>query len=891
MDRKGWIVTASSGNSWDISNAIDGKLESRWSTGDGQKPGNYFQIDFGESLSFDRIEMAVGPFGDDYPKGYAVYATNDTAILGSPIASGAGAAITRIDVPVQNARYVRIVSTDSDWRYWSIGEINVSGWKSKIRTLINAPDGGSIFDVKQIQVDFGSGANKFTMRAASAGSGGEVELRLDSDPGTVIGRCFFHHTGSPLYSLDYECESYKLVAGYQTVNMKFQDYTDPEGGKLLKVSEFKYDFVQDPSPILSNRLNIYPPVPGLEPSPYYEIRVSKVSELDSADLTKVTNWKTPFAFFTECPVAGEPAESLKGYFTGFIDGWSHTYTNFEMDANTPIVVKISRKASNTLGAPAGAIKLATAHPVQKVESIKIINGDVYVTMNKPAQIAIDIDGQMDGRDAPRDSPTGWGFPFRGRDKASHTVSIFANPVIENKPQVGDAGVLVIEPGKAMPDLIGTASSWTTAYFLPGVHNFSVDNNEGNTVERNWRVEDRVPIIPGKKYYVPGDAIVYGTFSDVNVPKQTNNKDIQITGHGTISGSKIQHNTVFGENDPLRNDRNSIAIKEVENTTIEGVTVLDSANHNISLTGSYSLSTTGAVKKNTIKFVKVIAWRSNSDAASVGGNIVMEDSFFRVQDDGHYIGGAAPLRRITFWHDTNGQDFRGDFATGIIQKGSSPLAEKQLLIEDIDIIYARSVFAEGLDAGNGEVGFHGDDYTGSMMDNDVLNTGQMIFFRNIRVSDPKPNRSWLDVDTKIRKFAGVRFENITYAAKEAFGWRNQLRGGTVGVSKFVFDSFTIAGEKVDINYMNNPVNFKKENAFDMTFRFRDVINSTPYTLINTATNGSIKVLQNGTSMVTVTAAAIAGYQFSGWGGDLSGVEPTATITMDKDKAITAYFKPQ
>jgi trimeric autotransporter adhesin len=47
-------------------------------------------------------------------------------------------------------------------------------------------------------------------------------------------------------------------------------------------------------------------------------------------------------------------------------------------------------------------------------------------------------------------------------------------------------------------------------------------------------------------------------------------------------------------------------------------------------------------------------------------------------------------------------------------------------------------------------------------------------------------------------------------------------------------------------------------------------------------------QQGTE-VTLTATADAGWQFAGWGGDLSGSTNPATITMDADKIVTAVFR--
>ena len=49
--------------------------------------------------------------------------------------------------------------------------------------------------IKVKGVDFGTGAKSFEARVASAGSGGKIELRLDSPTGTLIGTCDVSETG------------------------------------------------------------------------------------------------------------------------------------------------------------------------------------------------------------------------------------------------------------------------------------------------------------------------------------------------------------------------------------------------------------------------------------------------------------------------------------------------------------------------------------------------------------------------------------------------------------------------------------------------------------------------------------------------------------------------
>lgn len=126
LNRSGWTMTASSAQQ-QVANAIDGNIATRWSSGSAQVPGMYFQTDFGTPQTFSRIELALDesqPF--DYPRGYEVYASDDPADLGAPIASGIGQTLTRIDLPTTTARYVRIVQTGSDaFRWWSIYELNV----------------------------------------------------------------------------------------------------------------------------------------------------------------------------------------------------------------------------------------------------------------------------------------------------------------------------------------------------------------------------------------------------------------------------------------------------------------------------------------------------------------------------------------------------------------------------------------------------------------------------------------------------------------------------------------------------------------------------------------------------------------------------------------------
>ena len=131
-----------------------------------------------------------------------------------------------------------------------------------------------------------------------------------------------------------------------------------------------------------------------------------------------------------------------------------------------------------------------------------------MTISQTGLFAIDINGQMDDQDTgrlPYGNHSGYytGPPI-------HTLTIFANPILDIKPSLTDPGVHLVIPGEEAP----SEGSWHTLYFSPGVH----DVGASFCLHAN------------KSYYIPGDAVVYGTMN--------NNKDghdgegILIFGHGT-----------------------------------------------------------------------------------------------------------------------------------------------------------------------------------------------------------------------------------------------------------------------------------------------------------------------------------------------------------------------
>ena len=479
-------------------------------------------------------------------------------------------------------------------------------------------------------------------------------------------------------------------------------------------------------------LVVYTEVPGLEPSPHYAFRVRELGEGQA--------WQDSFAFVTRCK---QGIRGKNAYFPS-LAGWTNSYTNFEMSA--PVEVEIRR-------ADGSPISKAAAHPHRKVESLALRDGRVYLTIAKPCLIAVDIDGQMDDQDTGKTPRGSYDGP------PIHTLTVFANPPLRGRPGPEDPGVHVVRPGEKAP----SDGDWKILSFAPGVHEVGV----------------AFPVLPGRSYHIPGDALVYGTMAN---PVEGKGDGIRIFGYGTISGAKIA-NPKFATPAPEQDHRHDpIRISGARNTSVEGVTLADSAYHSLMLPAGYDPG-----KPTDIRWVKIFTWRANGDGINPFANGLVEDCFLRTQDDSIYVNGRG-IRRVVFWNDHNGSTFV-----------LSALPDRPLVVEDCDVIYARA-------------GWH--HWSGGRLFNMRGEgggaCGRGVVFRNIRVEDRRPTLQHFMIamqgvppysDPAERQrgpgsLSGVRFQNIDIAAPSILGEPDVLWGAPEApIEGLIFDQLTIGGKAV------------------------------------------------------------------------------------------------
>lgn len=504
-------------------------------------------------------------------------------------------------------------------------------------------------------------------------------------------------------------------------------------------------------------LVVYPTVPGLAASEHYQARVRPAR--DGGE------WQSAFAWETVC-------KTLEGKTDAYFDtlaGWTHAYVNFE--TSVAVEVEISR----VNGRP---IRTAVVRPQRKASACYVKDGKAIVRLDRPCLVAVDIDGQMEEQD------TGKGY----KGPPIHTISLFANPPLAEKPKPNDPGVLTVKPGETPP----SDGPWTTLYFLPGVHDVGL----------------AFPLKANRRYYIPGDAIVYGTLSNT---KWGDGHNIRIFGLGTLSGARLKHPGYVTPAIPESDHKRFTPIELVgtTDTRVEGITIADSAYHSLMLIHPYKPG-----HPNEVKWTKIFTWRANGDGINPFGNTLIEDCFIRTQDDSLYVNGLG-IRRTVLWNDANGSSF--------VLSSVPQLTNRTLAVEDCDVIYSRAKWHHW--SGGRVFNMRGENNGPG---------GGGVVFRDIHISDPRPTLQQfflcMTVPTPYAKdgpkskagdVSGIVFQNISIAAPSVLGEPQLLWGQPdARIRNLVFENLSVAGKPV------RAADFFKTNEFVDGLTFAPPSNSKP-----------------------------------------------------------------
>lgn len=123
ISQKGWTATASAGTAPE--NAIDGNMNTSWTTGESQKDGQWFKVDMGSVQYFDRITYDAGSNTGNYPAGSLVQISPDGISWSNLPAGTLENQCVTVTCGAQAARYILIFQSGSKSNPWSIAELKI----------------------------------------------------------------------------------------------------------------------------------------------------------------------------------------------------------------------------------------------------------------------------------------------------------------------------------------------------------------------------------------------------------------------------------------------------------------------------------------------------------------------------------------------------------------------------------------------------------------------------------------------------------------------------------------------------------------------------------------------------------------------------------------------
>jgi len=132
IDPTGWTATANPNGptnpccTGDVAaNAVDDDASTRYSTGVGQAPGQYLQVDFGKRQLVRQVVFDTGTSIGDYPRGYVITVSADGQQWDTAVANGQGSGqFVTAAVDGGSIRYVRITLTaDAPNNWWSVADV------------------------------------------------------------------------------------------------------------------------------------------------------------------------------------------------------------------------------------------------------------------------------------------------------------------------------------------------------------------------------------------------------------------------------------------------------------------------------------------------------------------------------------------------------------------------------------------------------------------------------------------------------------------------------------------------------------------------------------------------------------------------------------------------
>lgn len=416
----------------------------------------------------------------------------------------------------------------------------------------------------------------------------------------------------------------------------------------------------------------------------------------------------------------------------FMTTYNHT-ANFSF--KNSVQVKVSRKDG-------GSMSNTVVYPKAKNYKYTVSGNDLLITLDKWAYIYVQVPGLDDD-----------------------PLFVFADPYEENIPSLQDSEVL--DAGMSIDEIKTKISNTSkgTIYFKPGVYSFGAQTN-------NTYPGYKIPIVSNKNYYIPGGAVIIGSFSG-----ESGTSNTKFYGRGVI--------TACGKERIANTDGIPFNLYNVGGGTgnvIEGLQFNNPAHFCILSRGEL-----------TTQYTKMFGWWHQTDGWGAESNSTIQDCFIKVNDDYIKIYRSNQIaRNIVMYKQINGAGIQLGWGTyGAAQNG---------IIEDIYIV---NEDAKTPGIGNTAVV-------------DLMNNGgseiNNMRFKNFYIENKI--QMFLCLNSNGGKLSNFTFENI-YEQKGAYQPNNYIitQNSNKGTyENFEFINYFISDNKVlseeDMNLKQGYANDKK-----------------------------------------------------------------------------------
>jgi hypothetical protein len=291
-------------------------------------------------------------------------------------------------------------------------------------------------------------------------------------------------------------------------------------------------------------------VPGRQPSDHF-----------LAEVFLNSTWLNVFVFETTAKEEVKTPYS-NGYFS-HLNNWTASWVSSQLSsAGTPLMLRVRRAGG---GDP---IVTAAVHPESSGARIVNTSADgVIITVDRPARIAIDMDGTMDSTDT--------GPAFAGPPR--HTFCWFVDAQV-SLPDPAAPDTVVVYPGDPWPSSLDP-KAWSTVVFAPGVHRFE------SQPPLNWTVQN---LTAQTRYFLCAGAVVYSALH--GGIEAWGQNGIVVDGFGVLSGEEMSRDT----NSPDNASPEGVVFSGLQNSSLLGITIVDFPNHHIIL-GQFAGDTLRNVK--------------------------------------------------------------------------------------------------------------------------------------------------------------------------------------------------------------------------------------------------------------------------------------------------------